>query len=280
MIDTNTLYYLIAVAKAKTLSKAAQELHLSQQALGRSMKKLEEQLQVPLFTRTKNKIELNEYGKMAVIYAKKVIGQLDEMETTIKELERKNRTIAIGSLAPRPLYDLYKIIATEFTSMRLETEIISDVDTLIKGLRQENYQIIILNKKIKADDLAYKLWGSEQLYFTLPLDHRLANQDKISFQDIDGETLILYQNIGFYQELVTSLMPNTHFIIENNRNNFLNLLNRSDFVSFTTDLAMEEEGKINNRSIKEISDFQSIVPFYCYCLKKNYHKFQNIFKNI
>ena len=47
------------------LSGAAEPLHLSQPALNRSMQRLEDELQVPLFDRQKNKIEFNENGRMA-----------------------------------------------------------------------------------------------------------------------------------------------------------------------------------------------------------------------
>ena len=49
MIETNLLAQFVAFAKAGTLTRAAQDLHTSQPALTRSMKKLEEELEVPLF---------------------------------------------------------------------------------------------------------------------------------------------------------------------------------------------------------------------------------------
>ena len=72
-------------------------------------------------------------------------------------------------------------------------------------------------------------------------------------------------------------MPHTHFIIENNRHDFLKLLDHSDFVCFATDLAIEE-GILKNRVIKEISNPESLVPFYICCLEKNNEKYQCLFK--
>ena len=54
MFELHQLEQLITVAECGTLSAAAEELHLSQPALSRSMQKLEAELQVPLFTRHKN----------------------------------------------------------------------------------------------------------------------------------------------------------------------------------------------------------------------------------
>ena len=79
MFELHQLEQLITVAECGTLSAAAEELHLSQPALSRSMQKLEAELQVPLFTRHKNKIELNENAEMAVDYARKILWQSQDM---------------------------------------------------------------------------------------------------------------------------------------------------------------------------------------------------------
>ena len=73
MIETNLLAQFVAFAKAGTLTRAAQDLHTSQPALTRSMKKLEEELEVPLFVRHKNHLELTQTGRYAVYYAQRVL---------------------------------------------------------------------------------------------------------------------------------------------------------------------------------------------------------------
>ena len=72
MIEFNQLKHLVAIAKNKTISKAAEELLISQPGLTRSMQRLEEDLGLSLFNRKKNKIELNDNGLLAVEFAKKV----------------------------------------------------------------------------------------------------------------------------------------------------------------------------------------------------------------
>lgn len=65
MFELYQLEQLLAVSECGTLSQAAEQLHLSQSALSCSMQRLEAELQVTLFTRQKNRIELNECGRMA-----------------------------------------------------------------------------------------------------------------------------------------------------------------------------------------------------------------------
>ena len=59
MIETYLLENLVAFGDYGTLSEAAEKLHVSQPSLTRSMQKLEDEIGVPLFERTKNRISLN-----------------------------------------------------------------------------------------------------------------------------------------------------------------------------------------------------------------------------
>lgn len=73
MIELEQLLHLVTFKECETLSKAAKELHISQPVLSRSMQKLEEEFGVSLFSRTKNKITLNETGMLAVSLASRIL---------------------------------------------------------------------------------------------------------------------------------------------------------------------------------------------------------------
>lgn len=55
MVELSQLEQLLLLAECGTLSRAAEQLHLSQPALSRSMQRLETELQVTLFDRQKTK---------------------------------------------------------------------------------------------------------------------------------------------------------------------------------------------------------------------------------
>ena len=75
MIELYLLENLYAVYEHKTLTLAAEKLHLTQPSLSRSMQKLEGILGVSLFDRQKNRIILNENGVLAAKYAKKIFAK-------------------------------------------------------------------------------------------------------------------------------------------------------------------------------------------------------------
>ena len=69
MLDLYELEQFSAFGECGTLSGAAERLHISQPTLTRNMRHIEDAFGVPLFNRTRNHIELNEPGKLAVEYA-------------------------------------------------------------------------------------------------------------------------------------------------------------------------------------------------------------------
>ena len=106
MLEIMQLEQLIAISKNRTISKAAEELNLSQPALSRSIQKLERALGVTLFERQKNRVALNPNGQLAVEYAEKIIRETHDMAEHIRAFDRSRHTIAVGSCAPAPLWDI------------------------------------------------------------------------------------------------------------------------------------------------------------------------------
>lgn len=132
MPDIYQLNHLISIAEHGTLSKSAEKLHLSQSALSRSMQKLESELHVTLFERKKNRIELNQNGKLAVDCARKVIAQMQDITEKIRIFDRNSRTISVGSCAPAPLLDVVPALFNVYSDMTISSEMkeqdFSDLD--------------------------------------------------------------------------------------------------------------------------------------------------------
>ena len=100
MIELYELRQFAAFADCGTLSEAAEILHLSQPALSRSMKKIEEEIGVSLFIRRKNRLELNENGAYVVELAKKVLADADALAGKAQAFDRKKPHDFPGHLCP------------------------------------------------------------------------------------------------------------------------------------------------------------------------------------
>ncbi|MBR2812596.1 MAG: LysR family transcriptional regulator [Solobacterium sp.] len=85
MIDNHHLVQILAVAEHGTLSEAARQLGVSQPALSKSMARLEKLLGVSLFVRDRNRLILNETGKLAVELFRQEVEFHEEILRRIRE---------------------------------------------------------------------------------------------------------------------------------------------------------------------------------------------------
>ena len=243
---------LAALAEYGSISKAAESVGVSQPAMSRSMKLLEADIGVPIFQRTSNTIELNDTGRLAITTAvKKAIEE-------IREFDRKKKMILVGSVAPAPLWGVISMLSSFETEKTIAGEM-KEHRILEDGLRSGTYRYVITNEPLSISGFATVRLGEENLMFLLPSNHRLAGQKALSFSDLNGENMLLYENIGSWKELPKRKMPLSKFLIQNDRDAFEELVMKSTIPSFATDLiSVPIEGKVTI----PISDTEAHEEFY------------------
>ena len=143
MVELYELRQFAAFANAGTLLEAAEILHLSQPALSRNMKKLEDELGVPLFIRRKNRLELNDNGKYVWSLAKELLADADSLVEKTQAYDRKNRTISFGVCSPAPSWLISPLLGSLYPSKTLQTET-AEENLLLSGLENKTYQLIAL----------------------------------------------------------------------------------------------------------------------------------------
>lgn len=269
MAELNQLYQLVAIADTGTLSKAAEIVHISQPALTRSIQKLEAEWNVTLFDRQKNKITLNQTGELAVQYARRVLDDVENMTKVIQAYERSLRTISIGSCAPGPLLELYPILTERFSGMTTSSEM-RNPDILLPELEKNTYQLIITAQPIEAPDMICREFRTEQLYLTVPPAHPLANSHSgIYLEELAGETMLLYKEIGVWSSLIETKMAQTKFILQDQEEAFASLVQASALPAFATNLTLDNGDGRQNRAILPILDPEATITFYCCVHKSN-----------
>lgn len=279
MFELHQLEQLIAVAECGTLSRAAEELHISQPALSRSMQKLESELQVELFLRSKNKIELNNNGRLAVEYARKVMGQANDMMEQVRSYDRNQRTIFIGSCAPAPLWELTPVLSTLYPNKAVSSEM-KDPDVLLQGLMRNDYQIIILPEPVESEELYCTRWDEEHLLFSLPPAHPLSGSKGLHLSDMDGETMLLFSQIGFWKRIPSEKMKSSHFLVQKESYDFEELIRHSALPYFSSDLAVRQQGTIPNRIFIPILDPEANITYYFVTKKQSRNRFSALLERI
>ena len=279
MIEIYELRQFAAFAGCGTLSEAANILHLSQPALSRNMKKLEEELGVALFTRRKNRLELNENGKYAQELIQKFLEEADSLPVKMREFDRKNRTLTIGVCAPAPIWILTPFIYNQFPHMTVQTEM-ADEKALLEGLENHTYHLAVLQRPPENPGLFVRECGRESLMFALPKGHRFARRKSLTFEEMNGENMLLMSDIGFWNFVRTEKMPDSRFLTQDDRFNFSELIRASSLPAFTSDLAEKYFDTKMDRTLIPISDPEATVTYYLACRKEEKKEFHGLFSSL
>ncbi len=278
MIDINLWHELFIFEKYGTLSKAAEELFISQPALSRSMNKLEEELGVTIFSRSKNKLTLNENGKLAASYAREIIRYEENAIASIRAFDRKNRTISIGACAPMPLADITEATSTLYSGFTISSEINHSEEMLLNNLMNGTYDISICNHEINNRELLSIKTSFEKLYLVIDKTNPFAKKDGIYLSELNNSDILLFSEIGFWYELLKSKAPNANLLIQHDDNTFNTLINTTSFPSFATNKSISRRTISNFKTLVPILDKEATVNYYCVILKDNYKKFSNLFE--
>lgn len=276
MIELAQLEQLAAFAEYGTLSKAAEKLHMSQPTLTRAMQKLESAFGVPLFLRTKNRLELNENGKLAADYAARILRQTQDMVQLVRAFDRANHTLSIGACAPMPLLSMVQAAARAYPDMAVTSEL-KDCGLLLEGLRNGIYQAVILPFRPEDGDFFWKKCGTESISLCLPEGHPFAKRTGVHLREMDGENFLLAADIGFWHDLVTREMPHTRFLVQNERFALDELVQASVLPSFVSDLILNQSPAPKGRVVVPILDEGATAEYYAVCRKEDRERLRYLF---
>ena len=276
MMELEQLRQLVAFAEQGTLSRAAEELHISQPSLSRTMQALEEELQASLFIRQKNRIVLNEVGQVAVEYARQVLAATEEMVRRVQLAQRTGRSVALGSCAPVPIQDLRPLLQELYDGVAVAPELNSSDNALVDGLRQGRYQIVVTHEPPPQDEELFCFpYREEHLSLLVPVNHPLARLTAIRAADLAHQNLLLYSEIGFWTEVCREKLPQAHFLFMNEWDAFGELVGLGAFPSFVTD-AFAPGQPIENKVVIPIEDEDFQAVYYFLCLEKERDKFREL----
>ncbi|MCD7949907.1 MAG: LysR family transcriptional regulator [Erysipelotrichaceae bacterium] len=261
MVELNQLQQLVTIYENQTISKAAEVLLISQPALTRSIQRLEDELGIKLFDRTKNKITINENGLLAVKYAKKILNQTNQMIDGLHAFDLSRQMISIGSCAPAPIWGLESLFHELYPNINVMSELDYDEQQLLEKLEDYKYTIIVVNHPIKLKNYVCQPLFDEYLYLSLPPAHPLAMCESITFDDLDGDSVLLLSKIGFWSDICKKMIPHSHLLYQNDKDVFKEITKASALPYFKSNITLLREND-NNRIAIPISDDEACVTYY------------------
>lgn len=279
MVEIFLLEQLVSFAKNGSLTRAAEELHITQPALSRSMKKIEDVFGVPLFERSKSKIILNETGKVAAKYAESVLDANREMLERTISFDRSRRTIVFGSCASLPIYELMPVFQEHFSGMAITSEI-SDNDRLISGLKNHIYQLAVVHEQPNDNNIFCQRYIDEHLYVTFPIGHAFASRKAISFADLEGMSILAHGSSGFWLDVCRQNLKGAKLLMQDSMDELHELVVSSSLPAFNSDCLIKRGYVLADRVAIPLSDKAAYTTYYLSCLNSEKTKYNSVFNAV
>lgn len=205
-MELRQLEYFVTVCSLKNFTKAAQFLHVSQPSVTKAIQSLEAELKLTLFNRSQKQIALTEAGQVFLIHAKKILQDVKASQIAMERFQNNNAGVIRFGVPPIVESYLFPNLFIKFQAAN--PEIVIDLqecsDSLAVHEKLENGALdfgIVYLKAGETLENALNLLDDE-FYLCLPLNHKLATAEKISFQSLREEKFIL-QPAGTFQNFAT-----------------------------------------------------------------------------
>ncbi|WP_269790208.1 DNA-binding transcriptional regulator OxyR [Stenotrophomonas sp. Iso1] len=196
-MNLRDLKYLVALAEHKHFGRAAASCFVSQPTLSTQIKKLEEELGVPLVERAPRKVMLTPAGREAAARARNIVAEVEQM----KEAARRSRdpeagTVRLGifpTLGPYLLPHVVPAIRQRFP--QLEMLLVEEKsDVLMAQLRNGQLDAAVLALPINDEQLHIESLFEEPFVLAAPEGHPLTAHSSLSLDDLSNQRLLLLQD--------------------------------------------------------------------------------------
>jgi len=187
-MEMHQLRYMVAVARTRNFSRAAEQCHISQPSLSQQIQKLEDELGERLFDRMKREARLTAHGEAFLHHAVAILAEVDAARreaTAAKNL--LSGTMAIGVLPTIAPY-LLPVVMEEFTEKYPGVEIVIHEDTtaqLVKFLLACEIDLALASHPIEDPRLEVRELFTEELLLALPPGHPFTRKRTISMAELD-----------------------------------------------------------------------------------------------
>lgn len=185
-----------AVAHHLSYTRAAEVLHLSQPAVSMQIKRLEDEVEMPLFERMGKQLLLTEAGNELLRYASNISQQLIELDDVMSEIrsgERGRITIAVATTAN---YFALKLLG-EFYKRFSGTNInlyVTNREGLLKHLDDNTVDMAIMGQPPKGMYVEATRFMDNPLVVIAPKGHELTKQKNVSLSALQQETFIMREH--------------------------------------------------------------------------------------
>lgn len=216
IVDTHRLAQFVAVAEHLNITRAAADLHLTQQAVSSIIKVLERELKVTLLKRTGRSIALTPAGVRLLAGARPLVDASKSLVRATRAAARENNEeLAIGytsAITPDEIYDVITRLRKHHPHAAITTRQYLG-NEIIEALRSGAVGIGLQRDTPLTVDVDTAVISFIPLRIAVSTSHRLARRPSIALRELANETLMLGESPGSstYSDFLLSICRGAGF---------------------------------------------------------------------
>lgn len=205
----------LAVYRTGSITRAAEQLFMTQPAVSRAIQEMEKYYGVPLFERIHQRLSVTEAGKKFYHYALHIVDSFEQMEMEFRNWDelgilRVGATLTVGSmLLPKVLKEFQKMhpgITVRAT--------VNDGSTLETALENNELDLALVEGEVLEDNLIAEMFSRDRLMLLLPTDSELLDRDELRLTDLAGYPHILREQHSISRRMVDHAYASRHITID------------------------------------------------------------------
>ena len=196
-MNLRDLKYLVALADHRHFGRAAAACYVSQPTLSTQIRKLEDELGVPLVERAPRKVMLTPAGREAAERARRIVAEVEQM----KEAARRSQDPEAGAvrlgifptLAPYLLPHVIPRVRARFPQLELLL-VEEKSDELLARLRDGKLDAAVLALPVHDEQLHTEFLFEEPFVLAVPDGHPLAGREALALDELSEQRLLLLED--------------------------------------------------------------------------------------
>lgn len=208
------LRWFVAAIEEPNLTRLATELHISQPALSRSLRRLEHTIGLPLFDRVGRSLAPNEYGRML---AARVARALDELDGGIRDVrdagdpERGEVRLAfLHTIGTWLVPELIRDYRAEHPHVRFRLAQNRE-GLLVTELLAGRHDLLLTSPRPEDSSIGWRQLLTEPLRLAVPPGHRLASRRRVALREVADDPFIIMSEQTGLRSVTDALFESAGF---------------------------------------------------------------------
>jgi len=202
------LNYVLAIAEHKNFTKAAEKCFVTQPTLSTQIQKLEDELDILIFDRSKKPIELTDVGRKIVLQAKNIVDESDRIQDIVDQqkgfIGGEFKLGIIPTIMPTLLPMFLKAFIKKYPKVKLKIEELT-TEEVITRINDGHLDAAIAATPLTLDTIKERVLYYEPFVAYIPNDHRLYSRKKIETADLDINDMLLLEDGHCFRDGVINL---------------------------------------------------------------------------